>query len=217
MARTLAVAIVTTLASAASGCANFASFQTAHVVEPRRSVSGVGVTVTQYELEIDDDVAEVTVPALNVWYRYGLLERVEVHAMVWLPLGATAGVKYQAIGYGRDEGLSVSFGLDVGSLEITADSDGDGTDDDAPTATIYDVYVPVYIDYRFSPGAAAYAVPKYLLRTVSTETESSLVHYAGGAVGLALGKDSRFFVEGVALTDLPDGSLTLTGGLGFAF
>lgn len=203
----LLVATSCLLALAGPGCANFASFQEPDTMAKGQSRTGVGVTFTRYEI---DEESSVSVPALNGWVRYGLMDNLEVHTLVWLPLGATAGVKYQLLGDRYTPGLSVAVGMDIGYLSITS-----GEGDNESSYTYIDNYVPVYVGYRVNPGFSAYAVPKFLFRVVSDEVGTEYSSNFGAAIGVALGEQTTLHLEGVMLYG-SEGSL-FTSGIGVAF
>jgi hypothetical protein len=200
------VAIACLLSLTGPGCANFASFQEPDTVAKGQFRSGVGLTFTRYDF--GDDT--INIPALNGWGRYGIMDNLELHTLVWLPLGATVGAKYQLLGNRDTAGLSLSLGLDLGYLTITT-----GEGDNETSSTVMDTYVPVYVGYRVGPSLSVYAVPKYLLRVVSDEVETAIAHNVGAAAGIALGASSTLYLEGVVLYG-SDGAL-FTTGIGVAF
>lgn len=202
----LLVATSCLLALVGPGCANFASFQEPDTMAKGQSRTGVGVTFTRYEFEDE----AISVPALNGWVRYGITDKLEAHSLVWLPLGATAGVKYQLMGDRFTPGLSLSVGVDFGYLSITTDNGVEET-----SSTIFDTYVPVYVGYRMTPGLSVYGVPKFLLRTYSNDTDSGVEANVGAAAGIAFGEQTTVHLEGVVLYG-SDGAL-FTTGIGVAF
>src|SRR5688572_20448193 len=83
-----------------SGCANFATLQTAETMKKENFELGVGATFTSYEVELETTVRETdaagnpvtrtetdstsfTIPAVTVSGRYGLTERLELHGVAW--------------------------------------------------------------------------------------------------------------------------------------
>ncbi len=196
-------------------CASMASFQTADTVAKGEQRKGVGITYNQYTITVDEDdeeTVDVGVPAVHGWYRYGLTDKIELHSMVWIPLGATVGAKYQILGSRDTKGLSLSAGFDVGYLSI---SSGEG--DEKISSTIYDTHLPVYAGYRLSPSFAVYAVPRYLLRAAVSDTSTGISHLVGSAAGLAVGKNSMFHLEAIGMYDVTYGDTTLTAGVGYSF
>jgi hypothetical protein len=193
-------------------CANYASFQEADTLPKGTSKFGVGATGTTYkDTETNDDgttsTISVTVPALNLWYRRGIADKLEAHAAVWIPFGSSIGVKYQLSGNRDMAGLSISLGLDVGYLQLGA---GD------TKVTIIDTYIPVYIGYRTGPGFALYASPKYILRGGFGD-ETAFNHLAGSTFGVALGAKTTLHIEGTVMYDVDYAAPALQGGVGLAF
>ena len=142
------------IALPAAACANYASFQEADTIPKGEAKTGVGATYTTYEVEVDDTKEKVGVPALNVWHRRGFTDKLEGHASVWIPLGASAGVKYQVLGDRKTNGFGVSLGADLGVLQISAeDADGNVAKATIATSTCRSTRL------RVSPGFATYVSP----------------------------------------------------------
>jgi hypothetical protein len=196
------------LALGASGCASFATFQELETMDKNETQVGLGATVSGYQVDLgQESPTNIIVPAANLWVRHGITDKLEGHGRMWLPLGATLGAKYQLLGTHGEPGFGLSTGLDVGYLTI-------GSGD--VKSTIVDTYVPLYTGYRFSPGAAFYLTPKYMLRT-SFGDASGVSHMTGATGGFALGKKAKFYVEGSGIYDLSAGATSWTGGLGVGF
>jgi hypothetical protein len=204
--------IAITLLGLSGACANYASFQEADTLPRGVTKIGVGATYTTYTAAVGNEKEEVSVPALNLWYRRGLLDKLEAHASVWIPLGSSFGLKYQLHGNRETAGLAVSLGLDLGLLQISA---GDG--DNESTLTLVDTYVPVYIGYRVGPGFAVYGTPKYILRTASGGGSTAIGHLVGGTAGVALGAKTTLHLEGSYFYDLDSKEPALQAGVGIAF
>jgi hypothetical protein len=194
-------------------CANYATLQEPETIPRGHQKTGVAVTATTYKLDAGDSLDKVTVPAVNVWYRRGLLDKLEAHASAWIPLGASVGAKYQLTGNGIS-GLAVSVGLDFGYLQLTAKNEDDDTE---YKQTIVDTYVPVYVGYRVGPGFALYSSPKYILRTSSGDGGTAFGHLAGGTVGVVVGSRTQFLLEGTAMYDITVKAPAFQGGIGVAF
>ncbi len=146
-----------------TGCANFATLQTPDVVEKGDGSFGFGFTYTQYQVEFfeGDDPETFNIPALALWYRYGITDRFETHANVWLPLGASVGGKFQLLGSPSETGFGFSLGLDAGYIQITSGNS---------KTSIVDVYVPVYLGVDFTEAVGIYLVPKYIARIYIGDT-----------------------------------------------
>ncbi len=216
--RKLILALVAIFAT--SGCANYASFQSADTVPKGDSVAGIGMTYTGYEVEVNEQKESFSVPALNLWYRYGITEELEVHGNLWIPFGASLGGKYQLMGGRKTPGLSLSLGADLGYLKISA-----GSGDSEASSSVLDVYIPVYTGYRLSEGLAFYLTPKYILRAVfgsastggETASDSELLHNPGVTVGVAIGSSVEFLLEGTVAYDLTNEYAAYTFGIGVGF
>jgi len=209
---TISLAASSLFAGLFAGCANYATFQEADTLPQGGTRKGVAATYTNYSIESGDTTETVSVPALDLWYRYGITDRLEAHTSAWLPLGASAGAKYQVLGSRAESGLAVSLGLDLGVLQITSKDDQDME----TKATIVDTYVPVYVGYRMGPSFASYLSPKYILRLGFGES-TAVEHLAGGTLGLAIGDGTSLLLEGSLMYDITLGSPALQGGVGLAF
>jgi hypothetical protein len=200
---------------ALGACANYATFQEADTLPGGATKFGVGLTGTTYKTRAisDGTIDSVTVPALNLWYRRGLTEVLEGHASLWIPFGASAGLKYQVTGNRQTAGLSFSFGLDLGALQISSeDSNGEES-----SVTIVDTYIPLYVGFRTGPGFAVYGSPKLILRTGFGDGETTFGQLAGGTAGIALGEKTTLHLEGTLMYDLDVEAPAAQVGLGVAF
>jgi hypothetical protein len=205
--------IVIVLLGLSGACANYATFQEADTLPKGITKVGMGATYTTYTAIAEDGTKdEISLPAVNLWYRRGLLEKLEGHASIWIPFGSSFGLKYQMSGNRDMAGLAVSLGLDLGLLQI---SGGEG--DNESTLTIVDTYVPIYIGYRVGPGFAVYGTPKYILRAASGGESTAFSHLVGGSAGVAFGGKTTLYLEGSYFYDLDAEEPALQGGIGVAF
>ena len=204
------------LALALGGCANYATLMDPETVPKGKFQMGYGATFTNYSLETTTVDAsgettktteDFTVPALTFTPRIGLTDNLEIHAMVWIPFGATIGAKLMLAGDREKGGFVFSPGLDIGYLSVSVND---------VEQTFIDIYVPLNMGYRTGESFAVYFTPKYVLRLISGE-QSETGHVAGGTVGIALGKDFQFLVEGGFLYDTLVETPIIQGGLGIAF
>jgi hypothetical protein len=203
------------------GCANYATLQTAETMPAGKFQVGVGATFARYGLETRTtttastngqvttttarETEHFTVPALTLSGRYGLSDRFELHGVVWLPLGASLGGKYMLVGEPKKTGFFLSPGLDASlPLWVTVNNH---------SFVLLDVYVPLHMGYRTSPSFELYWTPKYVLRVLGTE----LSHAAGGTIGVAIGENTPFMLEGGVLYDSLSASLIPNAAIGVAF
>lgn len=188
------------LALVVAGCANYSQLQDADTLPRDRQSVGVGLSFTNYQTDVDDDGKNdgVSVPAVVISGRRGLTDRIEGQATAWIPLGARAGVKVRLLGEPERAGLQLAVGAHVGYLRLSASSDS--ADADA-TAQFIDGYLPFYVGARLSPSFEVYAVPQYILRTVSGSTETEVDHVTGGTLGVAVGRKTKVYLEGGVFYD----------------
>ena len=209
------------MGSVLCGCANYATLQDASTMPEGKAQVGLAGTMTTYGIDYESTVTtstadgetvtttasgseQFTIPALVVFVRAGVTDRLELHGSAWLPLGASFGFKYMLVG-DREEGFILSPGVDVGAPLSVSVLDED--------LLFMDVIVPVHLGYRLTPGFATYVTPKYGLRIVG----DSLHHVGGSTVGIAIGERLRLLVEGTLLYDATAEDLTLNGAIGLAF
>lgn len=201
------------LLSVTCGCANYATLQDPETVPHKRFQLGIGTTFTQYSIEIETEdsngvttvsTEDFSVPAFTLSGRYGATENLEIHGLLWIPLGATIGGKYMLVGDRENGGFAFSPGLDVGYLSVSVADE---------SATIVDLYVPLQMGYRTNPSFAVYWTPKYILRLISGRTG----HVGGVTIGTAIGKDTQFLLEGSMLYDTTVEDTIIQFGIGVAF
>jgi hypothetical protein len=200
------------------GCTNLATLQEPETMPEGDMELSVGGTFTGYALETtvtETDASGATVettetedyavPALLVSGRIGVRERLEVHGNVWLPLGLSVGGKYMLLGDRQQGGFAFSPGLDLSMpVGVTVNDD---------SFLLFDASVPLHMGYRASPDFALYWTPKYVLRLWGGDVG----HVAGGNLGIGLGNETQFLIEGGAYYDTLAEDMILTGGLAVAF
>lgn len=200
------------------GCTNLTTLQEPETMPEGDFELSVGGTFTGYALEVTTtetdtsgatiettETEEFAVPALLVSGRFGMRERLELHGNVWLPFGASVGGKYMLVGDRQRGGFAFSPGLDL-SMPITISIEDD-------SSTLFDAAVPLHMGYRASSDFAVYWTPKYVLRLWG----SDVGHVAGGNVGVDIGSETQFLLEGGAFYDTLSEDVILTGGLAVAF
>lgn len=203
---------------AISGCASYAQYQEADVVEKGETKQGVGIGASIYQVKLetknsegevtDEATAEFTVPQVSFWARHGVSEKLELHGHAWLPLGASVGAKYQLIGDRKTVGPALSLGADIGYLTV---SSGDSE------ATIIDIYVPVYTGYRMADNFAVYFTPKYIMKIISGDTENPLLHNIGGTGGIAIGSKTQILAEASYFYDAVTNAPAFHAGVGLTY
>jgi hypothetical protein len=206
----------------AAGCANYSQLQDAETLRRGEQKIGAGVSFTKYEVEElgDGDEAasdSVSVPALVLWARRGIIDRLELQATAWLPLGARVGGKYQFLGRPGETGLHVSVGAHLGYLELSASSDDGGAAEDDASVKFIDAYLPLHVGYRISPATTVYAAPQYVLRSASDADSTSIGHVGGATLGAALGRSTKLHLEAGAFYDTLAGAPIINTAVGVSF
>lgn len=186
------------LALLSAACVNSSTLQTAKALDPgkQRVLVGGGFYASP---SVDADASETTgedtslaMPYMELGYRRGIVDKVELGAKVTVP--GTAGIdgKYEL----HDDGkFAVAAGLGMGYLKLSSGSEGMET-----STTLIDAIVPVYASYDLAKAFAVYASPKYVLRYAKSvdemaETSSGTNHLVGGTLGTKLGNGFGLFLE----------------------
>ena len=142
-------------------------------------------------------------PYVEVGVRGGVAENLELGGK-WSALGGFGvDAKYQfldrdrfaaAVGVGANLRLIDTKGFDI-----------------YPTATRFDVQVPLYLSYDFSKNFSLYGAPRYLFSVGSAYSSNSdasdrriteLLHLVGSSAGIRVGDSWGFFGEASVMTAL---------------
>ncbi len=194
----IAAALVLALSAFTTACVNSSTLQTAKALDPGRQRVLVGGGFYSSP-DINADASEASgsdvtlaMPYMELGYRRGIVDKVEVGAKVTVP--GTAGIdgKYQFLDAGK---FALAAGVGVGYLKLTSGSEGMET-----SSSIIDATVPVYASYDLAKAFAVYTAPKYVLRyAASTDSDgmssSGVNHLVGATVGTRLGNRWGLFLE----------------------
>jgi hypothetical protein len=177
---------------------NSSTLQTAKALDPgsQRILVGGGYYASP---SLDADASQATnsdvslkMPYMELGYRRGIVDKVEVGAKATLPGTAGVDAKFQFLDAGK---LALAAGLGTGYLKITSGAEGMET-----SSTIVDAIVPVYASYDVSRFFAVYSSPKYVLRYAKSvdamdQTTSGVNHLVGGTLGVRVGNKRGLFLE----------------------
>ena len=200
-----AAASLLTFSALAVGCVNSSTLQTAKALDPgsQRILVGGGYYASpamnaDASQATGDDVS-LKMPYMELGYRRGLVDKVEMGAKVTLPGTAGVDAKYQFLNAGK---FAMAAGVGTGYLKLTSGADGMQT-----SSTIVDAIVPVYASYDVSKYLAVYTSPKYVLRYTKSvdamdQSESGINHLAGGTLGVRVGNHKGLFLESSYLKSL---------------
>lgn len=229
----MAALAVVGLVATATGCANYAQFETAEALDDGESRTGAGATFTEAapltHLGVGGGEGEqeemVLVPAAVAWHRQGISDGIEARASAWFPMGFRFGLKGQLVGEYEREGLDVSAGMDTGFLRFGAGSSR-GDSEARGTISLIHFYVPLQVGYRAADSVQFYFTPKYVGRLLvgtaegdadETYRAAELGSIPSVTVGGALGSDVEFHLEMTYGYDRQLRDTILTTGIGMAF
>jgi hypothetical protein len=202
--KTAGALLVTTLGLTV-GCVNMSTLQTAQTLDPgkQRILVGGGYyaspSVDQEASSSTGTSTSLALPYMEVGYRRGLADRIELGAKVTIPGTVGLDGKYQLVRAGK---FAVAAGLGAAYLSL------DSGDDTMKTSTkLVDAIVPAYISYDLAKPFAVYASPKYVARFGSTTdangmTTSGMENLVGATVGTRIGSGFGLFLETSYLKDL---------------
>jgi hypothetical protein len=196
--KSAALLLATVSAVSAAACVNSSTLQTAKALDPgkQRILVGGGYYASP---SLDADASEASgsdvslaLPYMELGYRRGIVDKIEMGAKVTVPGTAGLDAKYEL----HDDGkLAFAAGAGLGYLKISSGAEGMET-----STTLIDAIVPVYASYDLAKAFAVYASPKYVLRYAKSidenmETSSGTNHLVGGTLGTKLGDGWGLFME----------------------
>jgi hypothetical protein len=203
-----------------TACVNSSTLQTAKALDPGRGrVLVGGGFYTSPDINADASEAassDVTLalPYMELGYRRGIIDKLELGAKVTVP--GTAGIdgKYQFLDAGK---FALATGIGVGYLKLTSGSEGMES-----SSSIIDTTVPVYASYDVAKAFALYTAPKYVLRYASSTdsdgmSSSGVDHLVGATVGTRLGNRWGLFLESSYLQSVTSdfGAFQVNGSIFF--
>lgn len=181
-----------------TGCVNSSTLQTAKALDPgsQRILVGGGFYTSP---SVNADASQSTntdvslaMPYMELGYRRGIVDKVELGAKVTVPGTAGVDAKYQFLQKGK---LAMAAGLGGGYLKLSSGSQGMET-----STQLIDTIVPIYASYDVAKSFAVYTSPKYVLRYAKSiddmgATSSGFNHLVGATAGVRLGNKWGLFLE----------------------
>lgn len=208
------------LIALSAGCVNISTLQTARALEPGKQQILVGggfyasPSVNASASAATGNNESLALPYLELGYRRGIVDRLELGAKVTVPGTVGFDGKYQLASAGK---FAVAAGLGGGYLKLST-----GSGDSQTSTQLIDVMVPVYVSYDVASAFAVYASPKYVLRFASSTddmgmTSSATSHLAGGTAGVRVGERFGVYLEASYLKDISSSfdSFQVNGSLFF--
>lgn len=187
-----------------TGCVNMSTLQTAKTLAPNKQqilVGGGYYASPQLDKAASSSTGtdtQLKLPYMELGYRRGVIEHLDLGAKVTVPGTAGVDAKYQLVDGGK---FAVAAGLGAYYLSIES---GDGMD--KTSSKVVDLIVPVYVSYDIASPLAVYASPKYALRIAQSQdsmgSSSGLGQLVGATGGLRLGSRAGLYLETTYMRDL---------------
>lgn len=194
-----------------SSCISGSTLQTARTVGQGNSEANVGFSGVSYGFSVDDgkDTISVSSPLMEIDYRYGVTDKLDIGAR--LSLIGTSGLyaKYQFLGNSESK-IAGSAGLNLSYIQLSGGTSGNEVD-----YTVVDFTIPAYFSVHPASWVGIYASPRYTLRSAG----GSISHWYGGTGGIRLGKRfGGFFEYSLFAGSSATKSLSqVTGGISIGF
>jgi hypothetical protein len=185
------VLVMLVFASMQWGCASMSSMQTAEALkvgDQQFTVGGGTYNSKSFNVAMSGTSTDpdLTASVLEISYRRGMAEKIDVGIKYTLPGTLTADGKYQFLD-GETFDAAAGLGLDYFSMET-------GPDNARTKTTIIDLIVPLYLSAKLSDSFTPYLSPRYLLRNISG-VSSGTTSVIGATGGVKIGKTWGLYVE----------------------
>ncbi len=192
-----------------NSCVSLTGFEEGRSLGEGNSEFGVSLNYTSVpdlldddDDDIDTDIDNIGFPNIEMNYKYGITEKLDIGGKISTNLSATAYGKYQIVG-DRTSQFALAPGFEVGTFA------GVG----------YTVSVPVYASIHPTESVSININPRFMYQFASTDSADGISYY-GGNFGLLFGKRHKFGLDfGYYALGGVDGDATsmLTFGLGGKF
>jgi hypothetical protein len=203
------------ISAAMTGCVNMSSHQTAEVLKPNesRTLIGGGYFMSEeINAGLDEassgEVKDIKFPYLEMSYRRGIIEKLDVGAKLTI-IGTIAGdAKYQLF---NNEKFAAAAGAGLGYLSM---SSGEG--ESKIESKIIDLMVPFYTSYRMAENFALYLTPQYVYRNISSsDGDKDGTSLIGSTLGMMIGKTAGMTLEATMMKAVGSDFDMIQAGLGF--
>jgi hypothetical protein len=166
-----------------ASCASLTGFEEGKTLGADNSEFGISANyirapnLFEDELEADSLVGIVGFPNIELNYKYGITEKIDVGAKVSTNFNSSAYAKYQLVG-DKSSKFALSPGFEVGTILGAA----------------YSIGVPVYASYYPTPNFAINVNPRFMYQSITGDISSGAT-YLGGNLGLMFGKKHKFGLD----------------------
>lgn len=179
-------------------CVGISTFQTADTLRDGESrvYYGGGYYTSPSLNEMVEEVSiaeDIKVPFVEVGYRRGIKDRLDVGAKLAMIGSAVIDAKYHLI---DETDYDISVGGGLGYFSIAS-----GSGEDEVKTTAIDLIVPLYASYKLSSWISPYLSPKVIIRNVKSDDGSKTSPMGGVTLGIMLGENTHFALEGSYLKD----------------
>lgn len=187
-----------------NSCASLTGFEEGRTLGEGNSEFGVSLNYTSVPDIFGDDLeaADIDFPNVELNYKYGVMEKLDVGARVSTNLSSGAYAKYQLVG-DRQSQFALSPGIELSSILGLA----------------YTVHVPIYTSIHPKDNISINLNPRFVYQFPSGDATEG-INYIGGNAGILFGRKHKFGIDiGYYSVDLVDAdrSNLLTFGIGGKF
>lgn len=166
-----------------SSCASLTGFEEGKTLGEENAEFGISANYTSApnlfddELEADSIIGAIGFPNIELNYKYGVMENLDVGIKLSTNFNSSAYAKYQVVG-DKSSKLALSPGFEVGTILGAA----------------YSVGVPIYASYYPTPNFAINVNPRFMYQSITGDVASGAT-YLGGNLGLMFGKKHKFGLD----------------------
>ncbi len=220
----LVIVLLVFLGFSSSACLNVSTLQTARALKVGEHRVLVGAGMVGGPLITNGDISpsasdavlwDGAFPYVEVGVRGGVAENLELGGKWTALAGFGVDAKYQFLD--RDKfAAAVGVGANLRLIDTKSF-------DIYPSASHFDVQVPLYLSYDFSKDFSLYGAPRYLFSVGSAHNSNrdaggnritELLHLVGSSAGFRVGDSWGFFGEVSVLTAVNKDRLILLQGNG---
>lgn len=168
-----------------SSCASLTGFEEGRTLDKDNSELIVSANFTRVpDLFDDDDFQEldsintsISFPNIEVSFKRGITEKLDVGIRASSNLNLSAFVKYQVVG-DQSTPFALSPGLEIGTILGAA----------------FNIGIPIYTTYYPAENVAVNLTPRFMYQSI-TGGQSSGATYLGGNFGLLFGKKNKIGLD----------------------
>jgi len=189
-----------------SSCASVSGFEEGRALGEggREMIVSANYISLPGSLDVLDDDDEIGLPSsfgfpnIDISYKQGLTDKLDVGGRITTNLNAGAFVKYQLVGDDMSK-FALGTGLEIAST----------------LGILYNMQVPINTTYYVSDAVAINLAPRFIYQFAAGSFDSSIT-YLGGNFGLLFGRKNKFGLD-IGYYNVSAGGNILTVGFGGKF